>query len=208
MSASKFYYVRSCNDDYVPIEPVNTFTSSTRDENADEPWSPRMRMQHTGRPQPPFTAELFAAVPLMYTDKFSVTRSTCEPNELEKKHFQNIDNITSQYAEANIGFRECKYTFPWVGSDFESVVRFESDSHLEAIDAKMEALYETETIMMELTLNEPEDYNRPYFDDDDAEYCSECNQEKDIASYGLRSDYDKLCFDCWALPCMDDYDEH
>lgn len=190
MSASNFYYVRSCNDDYVPIKSVYTFTSSTRDENADEPWSPRMR-PHTH-----------------FTDKFSVTRSTCEPNELEKKHFENIDNITSQYADANIGFRECKYTFPWVGSDFESVVRFESDSHLEAIDAKMEALYETETITMELTLNEPEDYDRPYFDDDDADYCSECNQEKDIASYGLRSDYDKLCFDCWTLPCMDVYDEH
>ena len=193
MSASNFYYVRSCNDDYVPTKSVYTFTSSTRDENADEPWSPRMR-PHTH-----------------FTDKLSVTRSTCEPNELEKKHFENIDNITSQYAEANIGFRECKYTFPWVGSDFarfESVARFESDSHLEAIDAKMEALYETETITMELTLNEPEDYDRPSFDDADAEYCSECNQEKDIASYGLRSDYDKLCFDCLALPCMDDYNEH
>jgi hypothetical protein len=85
---------------------------------------------------------------------------------LEKKHFENIDNITSQYADANIGFRECKYTFPWVGSDCK---RFEPDSRLEAIDAKMEELYKTETIMMELTLSEPEEYNRPSFDDDDGQ---------------------------------------
>jgi hypothetical protein len=160
-------------------------------------------MNHTGRPQPPFTAELFAAIPLMHTDNFSVTRSTCEPNELEKKRLENVDNTNiTQYSGANIGLRESKYIFPLVGSDFEP------DPRLEAIDAKMEALYKTETIMMELTLNEPEDYDRPHFDDDGAEYCSECNQEKDIASYGLRNDYDKLCFDCWALPCMDDYNEH
>ena len=64
-------FSRSCNDDYVPSQSDYAFTSSTRDENADEPWSPTMRMKHTGRPQPPFTSELF-------------TRSTCEPNELEK----------------------------------------------------------------------------------------------------------------------------
>jgi hypothetical protein len=32
MSAARFYSMRSCNDDYVPSQPVYTFTSSTRDE--------------------------------------------------------------------------------------------------------------------------------------------------------------------------------
>jgi hypothetical protein len=60
--------------------------------------------------------------------------------------------------------------------------------------------------MMELTLNEPEEYDRPYFDDDGAEYCSECNQEKEIIAYGWRSDNDNLCIDCANLPGMDDYE--
>ncbi len=155
MYASRFYYVRSCNDDYVPSKPVYTFTSSTRDENADEPWSPRMRMAQTDRPQPPFTGELLEIVPVNYTDKFSVTRSTCEPNELEKKRLDNT--IVWQYNDANIGFGTSK-------GEFTLTQSFEPDAKLEAIDAAMESFYKTETIVMELNLSEPEDEERPCFD--------------------------------------------
>lgn len=90
--------------------------------------------------------------------------------------------------------------------DYVPIPMLMSDAKLEAIDAKMEALYETETITMELTLSEPEDYDRPYFDDDGAEYCSECNQEKQIVAYGWRSDNDNLCVDCVNLPGMYAYE--
>jgi hypothetical protein len=118
--------MRSCNDDYVPRNPDYAFTSSSRDENADEPWSPTMRMKHTGRPQPPFTSELF-------------TRSTCEPNELEKKNFTNENRACiSQYPDANIHFREVKVVIPWLDLD-ETDARFIPDARLEALDAKLEA---------------------------------------------------------------------
>lgn len=74
------------------------------------------------------------------------------------------------------------YRMTSCNDDYVPVPALIADAQLEAIDAKMEALYETETITMELTLNEPEDYDRPYFDDDDAEYCSECNEEKEIVA--------------------------
>ena len=154
MSGFNFYNVRSCNDDYVPRQPVYTFTSSTRDENADEPWSPRMRMAQTDRPQPPFTGELLEIVPVNYTDKFSVTRSTCEPNELEKKRLDNT--IVWHYNDANIGFGTSK-------GEFTLTQSFEPDARLEAIDAAMEAFYKTETTVMELNLSEPEDEERPSF---------------------------------------------
>ena len=80
-----------------------------------------------------------------------------------------------------------------------------ADADLEAIDAKMEALYETETIIMEATLNEPEDYDRPYFDDD-YECCSECNKMTEIVAYGWRTTNDNLCFDCVNLPGMYAYE--
>jgi hypothetical protein len=81
-----------------------------------------------------------------------------------------------------------------------------ADADLEAIDAKMEALYETDTIMMEATLNEPEDYDRPYFDEDDYECCSECNKMTEIVAYGWRTTNDNLCFDCVNLPGMYAYE--
>ena len=127
MSAARFYRMRSCNDDYVPRNPDYAFTSSSRDENADEPWSPTMRMKHTGRPQPPFTSELF-------------TRSTCEPNELEKRNFTNENRACiSQYPDANIHFREVKVVIPWLDLD-ETDARFIPDARLEALDAKLEAI--------------------------------------------------------------------
>lgn len=107
-----------------------------------------------------------------------------------------------------------------------------ADARLEALDAKMETLYNTETIMMELTLSEPEDNDRPDFDDDfdddfeddfeddyeeyslsdrfneddDVEYCSECNEKREIVAYGWRNENDNLCLDCVNLPGMDDYE--
>ena len=127
MSATRFYSMRSCNDDYVPSQSDYAFTSSTRDENADEPWSPTMRMKHTGRPQPPFTSELF-------------TRSTCEPNELEKKKYSNENRACiSQYPDANIHFREVKVVIPWLELE-ETDARFTPDERLEALDARLEAI--------------------------------------------------------------------
>jgi hypothetical protein len=155
--------MRSCNDDYVPTQPVNTFTSSSRDENADEPWSPTMRMKHTGRPQPAFTSELFNRVPVMYPDNSPFTRSTCEPNELEKKNFSNENRACiSQYPDANIQFREVKVVIPWLHLE-ETDARFVPDARLEAIDAKLEANYAE----FEKMLNGSEDdIIRPDFDDD------------------------------------------
>jgi len=157
MSAARFYNDRSCNDDYVPRNYDCTFTSSTRDENADEPWSPTMRMKHTGRPQPPFTSELYNRVPV---DNSSFTRSTCEPNELEKRNFTNENRACiSQYTDANIQFRDItRGEFTWALD-----ARFVPDAKLEALDAMMEKFYSMD-IVMELTLSEPEDYVRPDFD--------------------------------------------
>ena len=140
MSAARFYRMRSCNDDYVPIQPVNTFTSSSRDENADEPWSPTMRMKHTGRPQPPFTSELFNRVPVMYPDNSPFTRSTCEPNELEKKNFTNENRAyISPYLDTKIEFRKVKVVIPWLELE-ETDAHFTPDERLEALDAKLEAI--------------------------------------------------------------------
>ena len=140
MSAARFYRMRSCNDDYVPSQSDYAFTSSTRDENADEPWSPTMRMKHTGRPQPPFTSELFNRVPVMYPDNSPFTRSTCEPNELEKRNFTNENRACiSLYPDANIHFREVKVVIPWLDLD-ETDARFTPDARLEALDAKLEAI--------------------------------------------------------------------
>ena len=162
MSAARFYSMRSCNDDYVPSQSVYTFTSSTRDENADEPWSPTMRMKHTGRPQPPFTSELFDRVPVMYPDNSPFTRSTCEPNELEKKKYSNENRACiSQYPDANIHFREVKVVIPWLDLD-ETDARFVPDARLEALDAKLEAICAD----YEKRLNGSEDdIIRPDFDD-------------------------------------------
>ena len=49
--------------------------------------------------------------------------------------------------------------------DYAPVFNMKPDAYLEAIDAKLEANYKRETIMMELTLNEPEDYIRDNFVD-------------------------------------------
>jgi len=101
-------------------------------------------------------AARFYAMRSCNDDYVPFTRSTCEPNELEKKNYTNDDIITTQYPNANIQFRECKYEFPWIGS-------VEPDPRLEAIDAKLEANYAE----FEKMLNGSEDdIIRPDFDDD------------------------------------------
>jgi hypothetical protein len=170
--------MRSCNDDYVPIQPDYAFTSSTRDENADEPWSPTMRMKHTGRPQPPFTSELF-------------TRSTCEPNELEKKNFTNENRACiSQYPDANIYFREVKVVIPWLDLD-ETDARFIPDARLEALDAKLEAICAD----YEKKLNGSEDDIVREDFDYDTETIFEYAKEHDL-SISDAVDYLKCCHYC------------
>ena len=91
-------------------------------------------------------------------DYVPVTRSTCEPNKLEKKYYEN-NTIIRQYTDANIKFgASTKGEFTLMPE-----VCLESDPRLEAIDAKLEADYKTETIFMELNLSEPEE-ERPCFD--------------------------------------------
>ena len=163
MFESRFCSMRSCNDDYVPMKSVNTFTSSTRDENADEPWSPTMRMKHTGRPQPPFTSELINRVSVSYTDNSSFTRSTCAPIELEKRYYTNENSACiSQYPDTNIHFHKSTPR----GLIWELNARFIPDAKLEALDAKLEELYNTDVIMMEVNLSEPDEEERPNFNDD------------------------------------------
>ena len=202
MSAAKFYSMRSCNDDYVPLQTVYTFTSSSRDENADEPWSPTMRMKHTGRPQPPFTSELFDRVPVMYPDNSPFTRSTCEPNELEKKNFSNENRACiSQYPDANIHFREVKVVMPWLQTD----ALFVPDARLEALDAKLEALYAD----YEKRLNGSEDdIIRPDFDDN-TQMILEYVEKNKFTNMSIAEavDYLKCCHHCGntEIPFGDEY---
>ena len=90
-------------------------------------------------------------------DYVPVTRSTCEPNKLEQKYYEN-NTIIRQYTDANIKFGAS------TKGEFTLTQSFESDPRLEAIDAKLEADYKTETICMEMNLSEPEDEERPSFD--------------------------------------------
>ena len=85
----------------------------------------------------------------------AISRSTCEPIKLEKKYYENA-NIR-QYTDA-IGFGTS------TKGEFTFTRSLESDARLEAIDAKLEADYKTETIFMELNLSEPEEESRPSFD--------------------------------------------
>ena len=87
----------------------------------------------------------------------AISRSTCEPIKLEKKYYENA-NIR-QYTDA-IGFGTS------TKGEFTFTRSLESDARLEAIDAKLEADYKTETIFMELNLSEPEeveDFDLPYY---------------------------------------------
>jgi hypothetical protein len=197
--------MRSCNDDYVPSQSDYAFTSSSRDENADEPWSPTMRMKHTGRPQPTFTSELFNRVPVMYPDNSPFTRSTCEPNELEKKNFTNENRACiSQYPDANIHFREVKVVIPWLDLD-ETDARFTPDERLEALDARLEAICAD----YEKRLNGSEDdIIRPDFDDN-TQMILEYVEKNKFTNMSISEavDYLKCCHHCGntEIPFGDEY---
>ncbi len=87
-----------------------------------------------------------------------ISRSTCEPNKLEQKYYETT--IISQYNDHNIKFGAS------TKGEFTLTQSLESDPRLEAIDAKLEADYKTETIFMEMNLSEPEDDERPSFDNE------------------------------------------
>ena len=153
MSATRFYSMRSCNDDYVPSE-------------------------------------------------FRVTRSTCEPNELEKKNFSNENRACiSQYPDANIHFREVKVVMPWLQTD----ALFVPDARLEALDAKLEALYAD----YEKRLNGSEDdIIRPDFDDN-TQMILEYVEKNKFTNMSIAEavDYLKCCHHCGntEIPFGDEY---
>lgn len=136
MSSSRFYTMRSCNDDYVP--------------------EPKMSRS-------------------AYIDYRNKT-----------------GNYINNYPEANIQFRETVKGFPMIPDS-----RLEPDAHLESIDARMEELYKTDTIMMELNLSEPEGNIRPDFDEeenDDFEELYDDNYEEYSLSDRFNDDED--CMEC------------
>ena len=96
-------------------------------------------------------------------DYVPVTRSTCEPNRLEKKYYEN-NTIIRQYTDANIRFREITKGFPLMPEvRLETDPCLEADPRLEAVDAKLEA----NEIECEKILNGSEDdIIRPSFDND------------------------------------------
>ena len=158
MSATRFYTMRSCNDDYVPSE-------------------------------------------------FRVTRSTCEPNELEKKNFSNENRACiSQYPDANIQFREVKVVIPWLpDASFETDARFIPDARLEALDAKLEAMYAD----YEKRLNGSEDdIIRPDFDDN-TQMILEYVEKNKFTNMSIAEavDYLKCCHHCGntEIPFGDEY---
>ena len=102
-------------------------------------------------------------------DYVPVTRSTCEPNRLEKKYYEN-NTIIRQYTDANIRFREITKGFPLMPEVrletdpcLETVACLEADPRLEAVDAKLEA----NELEFEKILNGSEDdIIRPSFDNE------------------------------------------
>jgi hypothetical protein len=123
--------------------------------------------------------------------EFRVTRSTCEPNELEKKNFTNENRACiSQYPDANIHFREVKVVIPWLDLD-ETDARFIPDPRLEALDAKLEAICAD----YEKKLNGSEDDIIREDFDYDAETIFEYAKEHNL-SISDAVDYLKCCHYC------------
>ena len=153
----------------------------------------------------------------MSSSRFYTTRSCNDDYVPEPKmsrsayidYTNETGNYINNYPEANIEFRGTVNGIPLIP---ESSLK--PDAHLEALDARMEELYETDTIMMELNLSEPEDNVRPDFDNEENddfdelyddnyeeyslsdrfnndEYCMECHEKKSIG-------FD-LCNDCLYL---------
>ena len=110
MSSSRFYNIRSCNDDCVPG---------------------------------------FNMKPNAYLEAIDA--------KLEA-HYKS-DTITM---EVNLSEPE-NYIRPNFDEYCESIYDVFADAHLEDIDAKLEANYKSETITMEVNLSEPEDYVRDNF---------------------------------------------
>jgi hypothetical protein len=101
-------------------------------------------------------------------------------------------NYINNYPEANIQFRETVKGFPMIPDSSLNPV-----AHLESIDARMEELYKTDTIMMELNLSEPEGNIRPDFDEeenDDFEELYDDNYEEYSLSDRFNNDED--CMEC------------
>ena len=123
--------------------------------------------------------------------EFRVTRSTCEPNELEKKKYSNENRACiSQYPDANIHFREVKVVIPWLDLD-ETDARFTPDARLEALDAKLEAICAD----YEKKLNGSEDDIVREDFDYDTETIFEYAKEHDL-SISDAVDYLKCCHYC------------
>ena len=138
MSSSRFYTMRSCNDDYVP--------------------EPKMSRS-------------------AYIDYTNET-----------------GNYINNCPEANIQFRETVKGFPMIP---ESSLK--PDAHLETLDARMEELYKTDTIMMELNLSEPEGNVRPDFDEEEVDDFDDDNYEEYSLSDRFNNDEDDIddyCMEC------------
>ena len=151
----------------------------------------------------------------MSSSRFYTTRSCNDDYVPEPKMSRSayIDYTNNDYMNNDIGsniqFRETVKGFPMIPDS-----SLKPDAHLEALDARMEELYKTDPIMMELNLSEPEGNIRPDFDEEenddfeelyddnyeeyslsdrfkDDEYCMECHEKKSIG-------FD-LCNDCLYL---------
>ena len=136
-TGARFYNERSCNDDYVPVARFYN------ERSCNDDYVPVARFYKERS-----CNDDYVPVP--------VTRSTGEPNKLEQKYYENA--IDLEYNDANIRFGTS------TKGGFNFTQSFESDPRLEEIDAKLEADYKTETIFMEMNLSEPEDEERPSFD--------------------------------------------
>jgi hypothetical protein len=110
-------------------------------------------------------------------------------------------NYINNYPEANIQFRETVKGFPMIPDS-----SLEHDARLDALDARMEELYKTDTIMMELTLSEPEDNIRPDFDEeeyDDFEELYDDNYEEYSLSDRFNDDEDDIDKDEYCMECRE-----
>ena len=122
-----------------------------------------------------------------------ITRSTCEPNELDKKNFI-IDNTTTfAYANANIQFKENKNILPWVNT--------EPDTRLEAIDAKLEQICAEEERRINNDNNDDEQYQQ-----DDTDIINRYALENRL-SHDEAIEYLKSCHHCGNtdIPFADEY---
>jgi hypothetical protein len=136
------------------------------------------------------------------------TRGVHVPNNLEDS---NSSPNFGVYTDANIQFGSSskgEFTFTQLdkillGHDHG----LGEDKRLKEIDAQIEAFYKTETIVMELNLSEPEDDNRPSFDnvgirveDFDLSYYHYHTiasfEKKPVNVFAKKTMSDEISFDC------------